>query len=122
MPEHTPGYVAALAAALHQANVDALVAAENGDNQLGHPVPGHPGLRIWHGDLLRVGHHDKNIHCLEANAILPDDRFVDMAHHEHVRRPDDPDTRGWQYCRADAPGAVPITVAVTQTRDPEDPD
>jgi hypothetical protein len=46
MAEETPGYEAALAAALHQANINALIAAENGDNQLGRPVPKHPGHPI----------------------------------------------------------------------------
>jgi hypothetical protein len=118
--EHTPGYIAALAAALHQANVNALVAAENGNNQLGIPVPHHPGLRVWNGDLLRVGHHDEDTHCLEVNALLPDGKYVDMAHHKHVHI--NPDLRQWVFCAKDADGSVPITIAVTQTRQPDDPE
>ncbi|NUS82730.1 MAG: hypothetical protein HOY75_08250 [Streptomyces sp.] len=113
MPEHTPGYVAALAAALHQANVDALNAAQNGHNQLGAAVTAHPGLRIWNGDLLRVGHLPKTPFAVECNALLPDGKYVDMAHHEHVHI--DPDLGQWVFCAANADGAVPITIAVTQT-------
>lgn len=114
MPEHTPGYVAALAAALHQTNVDALVAAENGDNQLGVPVRKHPGLRAWNGDLLRIGHLPKTPFAVECNVLLPDGKYVDLAHHEHVHI--DPDIHQWVFCAATADGAVPITIAVTQTR------
>ncbi|MCI3279166.1 hypothetical protein [Streptomyces cylindrosporus] len=122
MPEHTPGYVAALAAALHQANVDALNAAQTGDNQLGRAVTKHPGLRVWNGDLLRIGHLPKTPFAVECNVLLPDGRYVDMAHHEHAHI--DPDIQQWVFCRADADGAVPITIAVTQTRtdDPEEGD
>jgi hypothetical protein len=117
--ETTPGYVAALAAALVQANVDALIAAENGDNQLGGAVKAHPGLRVWNGDLLRLGHLPKTPFAVECNLLLPDGKYVDMAHHEHVHI--DPDLRQWVFCAADADGAVPITIAVTQTRiDDED--
>lgn len=119
MSETTPGYVAALAAALVQANVDALIAAENGDNQLGGAVKAHPGLRVWNGDLLRLGHLPKTPFAVECNLLLPDGKYVDMAHHEHVHI--DPDLRQWVFCAADADGAVPITIAVTQTRiDDED--
>jgi hypothetical protein len=120
MPEHTPGYVAALAAALHQTNIDALNAAQNGDNQLGAALTHHPGLRVWNGDLLRIGHLPKTPFAVEVNLLLPDDRYVDMAHHEHVHI--DPDIHQWVFCSATADGAVPITIAVTQTADPdEDP-
>lgn len=118
MAEHTPGYIAALAAALAQANADALIAAENGDHQLGRPVQNHPGLRIWNGDLLRVGHLPKTPFAVEVNLILPDGHHVDLADHEHARR----DLHGWVFCAPDADGAVPITIAVTQTLDPEDQD
>ncbi|MDX2986436.1 hypothetical protein [Streptomyces caniscabiei] len=119
MAEHTPGYVAALAAALHQANMDALRAAENGDNQLGVAIRKHPGLRAWNGDLLRVGHLPKTPFAVECNALLPDDKYVELAHHEHVRI--DPGLGQWLFCLADADGAVPITIAVIQTRiDDED--
>ena len=120
MPEHTPGYVAALAAALTQANVDALIAAENGDNQLGAAAPKHPGLRVWNGDLLRVGHLPKTTFAVECNVLLPDGKHVDMAHHEHVHI--DPDIHQWVFCHADADGAVPITIAVTQTRTDDEED
>ncbi|MFF7190560.1 hypothetical protein ACFZAR_36320 [Streptomyces sp. NPDC008222] len=120
MAEHTPGYIAALAAALHQANVDALKAAEHGDNQLGVAAKKHPGLRIWNGDLLRLGHLPKTPFAVECNVLLPDGKYVELAHHEHVHI--DPDIRQWVFCRADADGAVPITIAVTQTRDPDDPE
>jgi hypothetical protein len=125
MAEHTPGYIAALAASLHQANVDALVAAENGHNQLGHPVPKHPGLRIWNGQPLRVGHHPKTQFAVEVNAIVPTsmNRHVDKAFHEHVHLehltpppgyPDDPSVLQWAFCAPDADGAVPITIGVFQ--------
>lgn len=134
MPEHTPGYVAALAAALHQANTDAILAAQNGDNQLGAALRHHPGFRTWNGDLLQIGHIPLTPFAVECNVLLPDHKFVDQAHHEHVRlAPLEPPTgyirgdrdwRGWVFCRADADGAVPITIAVTQERidDHEDPD
>jgi hypothetical protein len=120
MAEHTPGYVAALAAALTQANIDALIAAENGDNQLGCATRHHPGLRAWNGDLLRLGHLPKTPFAVECNALLPDGKYVDMAHHEHVHI--DPDIHQWVFCAADADGAVPITIAVTQTHMDDDPD
>jgi hypothetical protein len=114
MAETTPGYVAALAAALVQANVDALIAAENGDNQLGTAFKTHPGLRGWNGDLLRLGHLPLTPFAVEANVLLRDGLYVERAHHAHVHI--DPDLRQWVFCRADADGAVPITIAVTQTR------
>jgi hypothetical protein len=138
MPEHTPGYIAALAAALHQANINALVAAENGDNQLGRPVTDHPGLRIWNGNLISVGHIAPDPFIQQANKFLSaafvfhsTHLYVDAAHHEHVRHEhltppagyrDDPTELQWVHCAADADGAVPITIAVTQTHDdaPED--
>jgi hypothetical protein len=128
VPEHTPGYIAALAAALHQANIDALVAAENGDNQLGIPVRQHPGLRLWNGQPLRVGHHPRAAFAIEVNAIIPDsmNRHVDKTFHEHVHLEhlapppgydDDPAVLQWVFCAPDAPGAVPITIGVFQTTD-----
>jgi hypothetical protein len=113
--EHTPGYAAALAAALHQANINALIAAENGENQLGAAVKAHPGLRVWNGDLLRIGHLPKTPFAVECNVLLPDYKYVEMAHHEHVHI--DPDIHQWVFCASDADGAVPITIAVTQTHD-----
>ena len=118
MPEHTPGYVAALAAALHQANVNAINTAQTGDNQLGRAVTKHPGLRVWNGDLLRIGHLPKTPFAVECNVLLPDGKYVEMAHHEHVHI--DPTLRQWVFCAKDADGAVPITIAVTQTRIPDD--
>jgi hypothetical protein len=118
MAETTPGYVAALAAALHQANVNALIAAENGDNQLGTAFKAHPGLRGWNGDLLRLGHLPKTPFAVECNVLLPDGKYVEMAHHEHVHI--DPDINQWVFCASDADGAVPLTIAVTQTRQEED--
>ncbi|MEU9849305.1 hypothetical protein [Streptomyces sp. NPDC047985] len=123
-PDQT--YIAILGAALAQANINALILAENGTNQLGRPHPNHPGYRIWNGNLCRVGHHDQDTFVLEVNAILPGRMYVDMAHHEHAHltrpapghRSSTTDTQ-WVYCRPDADGAVPITIAITQTRDGE---
>lgn len=134
MAEHTPGYIAALAAALTQANADALIAAENGDNQLGRPVQQHPGLRIWNGDLLRVGHHPLTPFAVEVNAIVPDsmNRHVDKAFHEHVHLQhltpppgydDDPAVLQWVFCAPDADGAIPITIGLFEpTDDDQDPE
>lgn len=119
MPEHTPGYVAALAAALAQANAAALYTAEHGDNQLGAAITKHPGLRVWNGDLLRLGHLAKTPFAVECNLLLPDGKYVDLAHHEHVHI--DPQLGQWVFCAADADGAVPITIAVTQDRIDDDP-
>jgi hypothetical protein len=133
MAEHTPGYTAALAAALHQANVDALRAAENGNNQLGMAVTKHPGLRLWNGNFVRVGHHPLTPFAVEINPVIPEQLgwYVDKASHEHVHLehlapppgyPDDPTVLTWVHCAADADGAVPITIAVTQTRPDHDPE
>lgn len=133
MPEHTPGYVAALAAALAQANTAAIYAAEHGDKQLGMPVTGHPGLRLWNGHFLRLGHIPLTPMCVEVNAIIPDSMgvYVDKAFHEHVHLtpcyppPNYPrgdlDWRQWVHCAADEDGAIPITIALTRpTADPDD--
>lgn len=120
MAERTPGYVSALAAALMEANTAALYTAENGDNQLGTAIPKHPGLRIWNNDLLRLGHLPKTPFTVEVNVLLRDGLYVDMAHHEHVHI--DPGLNQWVFCRADAGGAVPITIAVTQRRDDQAPE
>lgn len=117
MPEHTPGYVAALAAALAQADTAALYTAQNGDNQLGAAITAHPGLRVWNGDLLRLGHLPKTSFAVECNVLLPDGKHVELAHHEHVHI--DPGIKQWVFCAKDANGAVPITIAVTQTTGPE---
>lgn len=122
-------YVVMLAAALAQANAGELVAAQNGDNQLGKQSTVHPGLRSWNRQYLRIGHLDQEAFVLELNALLPDPWYVDAASHEHVHREhltpppgyeDDPTTLNWVYCAADAPGAIPITVSVPQTRDDEE--
>lgn len=114
-PDQT--YIAILGAALAQANLNALVLAENGPNQLGRPHPGHPGYRIWNGNLCRIGHHDHDPFVLEVNAILPGRMYADMAHHRHAHL----NPAGeWVRCPADADGAVPITIAITQVRDQDD--
>ncbi|WP_331764789.1 hypothetical protein [Streptomyces sp. NBC_01238] len=110
-PDQT--YIAILGAALAQANINALILAENGNNQLGAPLRDHPGIRNWDGNLTRVGHHDKNAFALEADAILPAHISVDIADHRYARL-DDQDT--WTRCPADADGAVPITVALAKIR------
>ncbi|MFE4915884.1 hypothetical protein ACFRCX_30745 [Streptomyces sp. NPDC056652] len=114
---HDQTYIAILGAALAKANLNALVLAENGTNQLGRPHPHHPGYRIWNGNLCRVGHHDHGPFVLEVNAILPDLMYTDMAHHRHTHL----DQGTWVYCTADADGAIPITIAITQTRDQDGP-
>ncbi|MFG3244154.1 hypothetical protein [Streptomyces sp. NPDC048157] len=114
-PDQT--YIVIPGAALAQANINALVLAENGTNQLGRPHPRHPGYRIWNGNLCRIGHHDHGPFVLEVNAILPGRMYADMAHHCHAHL----NPAGeWARCTADADGAVPITLAITQTRDQED--
>lgn len=111
---HDQTYIAILGAALLQANLNALVLAENGDNQLGRPWPQHPGIRIWNGNLCRVGHYDKDTFVLEADAILPAPLFVDLAYHQHAHL----DRAGtWQRCTPHADGAIPITIAITQTKE-----
>lgn len=110
---HDQTYIAILGASLAQQNINALVLAENGDNQLGRPHPDHPGYRIWNGNLIRIGHHNKDAFGLEVNAILPGHMHVDMAHHRHAHLNTD-DT--WVRCTRQADGAVPLTIAITQTR------
>ncbi|MFE7111711.1 hypothetical protein ACFU98_29810 [Streptomyces sp. NPDC057575] len=124
-------YLVILGASVHQASQNARVLAQYGDNQLGRPHPGHPGYRIWNGNLCRIGHHEKDAFVLEVNAILPGHMFVDMAHHEHVHLTPlypppgyprgDKNWNQWVHCAADADGAIPITLAVTQVRDQGDP-
>ncbi|TXS68892.1 hypothetical protein [Streptomyces sp. sk2.1] len=113
-PDQT--YLVILGAALAQANLNALVLAENGPNQLGRPHPGHPGYRIWNGNLCRIGHHDHDPFVLEVNAILPGRMYADMAHHRHARLTND---GTWTRCTATADGAIPITLAITQVLDQE---
>lgn len=114
---HDQTYIAILGAALRQANINALVLAQNGPNQLGRPYPGHPGFRNWDGNLISVGHLDKDKFVLEADAILPGPLFVDLAYHQHAHL----NAVGmWVRCQADADGAVPITITITQTRDTDE--
>ncbi|MFE9461641.1 hypothetical protein [Streptomyces californicus] len=110
-PDQT--YLVILGAALAQQNVNALVLAENGDNQLGRPHPNHPGWRIWNGNLIRVGHHNPQAFALEADAILPGRYYADRAHHWHAHLV----AGTWTTCAPHADGAVPLTIAITQTRD-----
>ncbi|MFJ2279167.1 hypothetical protein ACIOEZ_34025 [Streptomyces sp. NPDC087866] len=123
-------YLAIIGAGVIQASRNARILAEHGPQQLGRPWAPHPGLRIWSGNTCQLGHQDPAGFLAQVNNALPDHMFVDMAHHEHVRLQhldlappagpdDDPTTRDWIHCRADADGAVPITIAVTQTRDTE---
>ncbi|MEU1327173.1 hypothetical protein [Streptomyces microflavus] len=114
MPEaHDQTYIEALGADLAQQNPNALVLAENGTNQLGQPYPRHPGWRNWNGNLTRIGHHDRDTFVLEANAILPGTMHTDRAHHRHARLANGT----WTRCHATDDGAVPLTIAITQTRD-----
>jgi len=126
--DHDPAYVADLAAQLAEANPDEINAAQEGDNQLGHAIPGHPGLRTWHGPL-RIGHVDKNLFVLELNALLRDGRHVTEAFHHWVHRThltpppgydDDLTVLQWVYCAPDAPGAIPITNCVIEVADDAD--
>ncbi|WP_399553884.1 hypothetical protein OG473_39480 (plasmid) [Streptomyces anulatus] len=112
MPEtHGQTYIEALGAALAQRNLNALVLAQNGDNQLGQPHPNHPGWRIWNGNLCQIGHHNPTAFALEADAILPGRMYADRAHHWHAHL-----TNGtWTTCAPHADGAVPLTIAITQT-------
>ncbi|CAK7288604.1 hypothetical protein [Streptomyces misionensis] len=130
MTDHDPAYIADLAAQLANVDTEEIHAAHSGNNQLGHAIPGHPGLRTWNGPL-RLGHLDKNLFALEINALLPDGRHVTKAfhhwvHREHLAPPpgydDDPTVLQWVYCAADAPGAIPITNCVIETDDQEDGD
>ncbi|MFB7222401.1 hypothetical protein [Streptomyces sp. NPDC056227] len=104
-------YVSELAATLGRSNVTALVLAENGDNQLGRPYRGHPGFRVWDGNLTAVGHHPLGAFALEADAILPNHVTVEVADHRYAHL-DDQGT--WTRCPANADGAVPITVALAK--------
>lgn len=104
-------YVSDLAATLARSNITALVLAQNGDNQLGRPYPGHTGFRIWDGNLTTVGHHPLNTYALEADAILPNHVTVTNAEHRHARL----NHHGtWTRCTADDEGAVPITIALAK--------
>ncbi|MFB7312914.1 hypothetical protein [Streptomyces sp. NPDC056192] len=111
-------YVSDLAATLIRLpDITALVLAENGNNQLGRPYPGHPGYRIWDGYLISVGHHDKDKFALEADAILCAHLSVEVADHRYAHL----DNQGtWTRCPADTAGAVPITVALARIHHQED--
>jgi hypothetical protein len=113
-PDQT--YIVILGAALAQANANALILAENGDNQLGRPYPRHPGYRIWGGNVISVGHHDKNTFGLEVDAILPAHLTVDTAYHRHARLHEGT----WAPCPATADGTVPITVALARIHNQDD--
>ncbi|MCX4792560.1 hypothetical protein OG369_43070 [Streptomyces sp. NBC_01221] len=113
-PDQT--YLVILGAALAQANINALILAENGDNQLGWAYPGHPGYRNWDGNLISVGHHDKNTFALEVDAILPAHMSVVVTDHRYARL----DEGTWTRCPANADGAVPITVALARIHDQDE--
>lgn len=112
---HDQTYIAILGAALRQANINALVLAQNGNNQLGQPYPGHTGFRVWDGNLTTVGHRPLRTFALEADAILPAHVSVADAEHRYARL-DDQGT--WTRCPADADGTVPITVALAKIHAP----
>ncbi|MFJ3283341.1 hypothetical protein [Streptomyces halstedii] len=111
-PDQT--YLVILGAAALQASHNARILAEHGDNQLGRPWNAHPGLRIWNGNLIRIGHHDKDTFVTQANTALPNHMYADMAHHEHAHLTG----TQWVYCPPNADGAVPLTITITQTREP----
>ncbi|MFG2676975.1 hypothetical protein [Streptomyces sp. NPDC048445] len=110
-PDQT--YIVILGAALAQANANALILAENGPNQLGRPYPGHPGYRIWDGNVISVGRHAEDAFALEVNAILPTPFTVALVDHRHARINDGT----WTICPANADNAVPITVARAKAND-----
>ncbi|MER5277733.1 hypothetical protein ABT025_18515 [Streptomyces sp. NPDC002809] len=104
-------YLVVLGAGVLQASHNARILAQHGDNQLGRPWSARPGLRIWNGNLTRIGHHDQAAFATEANTLLPAHMSVEIADHRHARL-DDHGT--WTRCpaTATADGAVPITVAL----------
>ncbi|MEU8101689.1 hypothetical protein [Streptomyces rubiginosohelvolus] len=124
---HDQTYIDALGADLAQQNLNALVLAQNGNNQLGQPWTDHPGLRVWNGNIMRIGHHDKDAFVAEVNTVLPSHMYVDMAHHEHAHLTplypplghprSDTDWNQWVHCAPNADGAIPLTIAITQTCD-----
>lgn len=126
-PDQT--YLVILGAATTQASINARILAQYGDNQLGRPYPALNDYRNWNGNLIRHGHHNQAAFVQAVNTVLPSHMFVDMAHHEYARLEhltpppgydDDPNTLDWVYCPAHADGAVPLTIAITQTRNPGD--
>ncbi|MFF2731848.1 hypothetical protein ACFVS9_28555 [Streptomyces sp. NPDC058008] len=105
-------YLVILGAAVIQASENARVLAQHGDNQLGRPWTAHPGLRNWDGNLTRIGHHNPDAFVAEANSLLPDHMYVDRAHHWHAHL----NNGQWTRCAPNADGAIPLTIAITQTR------
>jgi hypothetical protein len=106
-------YLAIHGAAATQQNANARVLAEHGTNQLGQPHPANPDYRIWDGNLTRIGHHHPRAFLNAVGALLPDHMHVDRAHHRYAHL----HNGVWTRCHPDDPGAVPITYAVTQTRE-----
>ncbi|MFB7312913.1 hypothetical protein, partial [Streptomyces sp. NPDC056192] len=116
-------YLVILGASTAQASHNARILAEHGDHQLGRPWSAHPGLRVWNGNLCRLGHHDQAAFVDEVNDLLPSHMYVDMAHHEHAHlTPNRDDAFAPQrvHCPPTADGAVPLTIAITQTRDADE--
>jgi hypothetical protein len=115
-PDQTYLVILSAAEAQEQARVNhnARILAEHGTHQLGRPHPKNPDYRIWNGNLTRIGHHDPTTFVHGVNQLLPSHMYVDMAHHEHAHLADA--STQWIYCRATADGAVPLTIAITQTR------
>jgi hypothetical protein len=109
-PDQT--YLVILGAATAQASQNARVLAQYGDNQLGRPYPALNGYRNWNGNLIRHGHHDRAAFVRAVNTVLPSHMYVDRAHHWHARLNDGQ----WIRCPANTDGAVPLTIAITQTR------
>lgn len=72
MPEHTPGYTAALAAAEHHSYIQTLVAQLEHASEFRIPCPGHP--HGHHADLHVVRRHDGQA---DGWAILRDGPFGD---------------------------------------------
>lgn len=122
MAEHTPGYIAALAAALHHANMNALHTAQHGPHQLGWPLTNHPHIRICEGHALRIGHHPTDLFALEVNAIITTvladtqtagqhtDAHITDVSHQHVHLITTSDGPAWTSCTPDTDGAIPITI------------
>lgn len=110
IPDQT--YIEALGADLAQQNLNALVLAQNGNNQLGQPHPKNPELRIWNGNLLAIGHQDLRRITTAANNVLPAHMRVAAAYHWHARLIDGT----WTRCTPNADGATPITVTLAEAR------
>ncbi|MFC8339346.1 hypothetical protein ACFUJX_20360 [Streptomyces rubiginosohelvolus] len=114
MPEaHDQTYIDALGADLAQQNLNALVLAQNGNNQLGQPHPNNPELRIWNGNILAIGHQNPDRITTAANNALPTHMRVAATYHWHAAL-----TNGtWTRCTPTADNAIPITVTLAVTRD-----